>query len=175
MSQGGLVALRFALRYPQRTAGLVLIDTQSGTEDPEKALQYDLMHDVWVNSGPNEQLLEMVAAIIIGNHRPESARWVAKWKAMDPALLTQIYRTLMDRDDITERIGDIQAPALVIHGVDDVATDIALAEALCRRLRNCHGLVRVEGAGHASNLTHPDPVNREVARFLVEISERQPA
>ena len=58
------------------TAGLVLIDTQAGTEDPEKALQYDLMHEVWVGSGPNDQLLAMVAAIIIGNQRPESAEWI---------------------------------------------------------------------------------------------------
>ena len=39
MSQGGFISLRFALRYPDRTAGLVLIDTQSGLEDPDKTQQ----------------------------------------------------------------------------------------------------------------------------------------
>ena len=175
MSQGGFIALRFALRHPDRTAGLVLIDTQSGTEDPEKSLQYDLMHDVWVSSGPNDQLVGMVAAIIIGNERPESAPYVAKWKEREPAALTQIYRTLMDRDDITDRLDKIDAPALVIHGDQDVAIDMALAEALCRRLKACRGLVRVEGAGHASNYTHPQPVNRAIEEFLVKIGERQPA
>ena len=175
MSQGGFIALRFALLYPERTAGLVLIDTQAGTEDPEKALQYDLMEDVWVSSGPNEQLVGMVAAIIIGNERPESAPYVAKWKAMDPAGLTRIYRTLMDRDDVTDRLGEIEAPALVIHGMEDVAIDMALAETLCRRLKGCRGLVRVEGAGHASNLTHAEPVNHAIAEFLVSISHPQPA
>src|SRR5690349_12011208 len=80
MSQGGFVSLRFALRYPERTAGLVLIDTPSGPEDPDKVQQYDVMHDVWTGSGPSEQLREMVAAIIVGNKRPESAEWIAKWK-----------------------------------------------------------------------------------------------
>ena len=171
MSQGGFVGLRFALNHPARTAGLVLIDTQAGTEDPDKALQYDLMHDVWVASGPGDQLVEMAAAIIIGNNRPESASWAAKWQAREPAALTQIYRTLMDRDDITERLGEITAPALVIHGTEDVAIDIALAEALCRRLQGCRGLVPVEGAGHASNLTHPEPVNQAIERFLVGIAQ----
>jgi 3-oxoadipate enol-lactonase len=166
MSQGGFVSLRFALAYPERTAGLVLIDTQSGQEDPDKAQQYDVMHDVWTGSGPADQLLEMVAAIIVGNRRPESAEWIAKWKAMDPSNLTSIYHTLMDRDDVTERLAEIRAPAVVIHGTEDVAIDISLAEQLCDHLAGCRGLVRVEGAGHSSNVTHPEPVNRAIVDFL---------
>ena len=30
-------------------------------------------------------------------------------------------------------------------------------------------MLRVEGAGHASNLTHPEPVNRAIAGFLDSI------
>lgn len=169
MSQGGFISLRFALRYPNRAAGLVLIDTQAGKEDPEKSLQYDLMHEVWVGSGPNDQLLEMVAAIIVGNDRPESASWIAKWKARDPATLTQIYRTLMDRDDVTDRLGEIRAPAIVIHGGDDVAIDISMAEKLCAGLGGCRGVARIGGAGHSANLTHPEPVNRAIEDFLASL------
>ena len=172
MSQGGLISLRFALKNPERIAGLILIDTQSGTEDPEKSLQYDLMHEVWINSGPSDQMMEMVAAIIVGNQRPESAAYIAKWKARDPGSLTQIYRTLMDRDDITDRVAQITAPAIVIHGSDDVAIDFALAEDLCRRLSGCEGVVRVEGAGHSSNLTHPEPVNQAIETFLSRIETK---
>ena len=169
MSQGGFISLRFALRYPDRAAGLVLIDTQSGQEDPDKVQQYDAMHDVWTGSGPSDQLLEMVAAIIIGNRRPESADWIAKWRKLDPANLTYIYRTLMDRDDITGRLGEIRAPAVVIHGTDDVAIDISLAEQLCGNLSACRGLIRIEGAGHSSNITHPEPVNKAIEEFLASI------
>ncbi len=166
MSQGGFIALRFALAQPGQTAGLVLIDTQAGVEDPDKAEQYDLMHDVWTTSGPSEQLSEMVAAIIIGNARPESAAWIAKWREREPASLTQIYRTLMDRDDITARVAEITAPALVIHGSEDVAIDPALAHALAGKLPGAGSPVLVGGAGHASNLTHPEPVNRAIEAFL---------
>lgn len=169
MSQGGFVALRFALRYPDRTAGLVLIDTQSGLEDPDNVPQYNAMHDVWTSSGASDQLLEMVAAIIVGNKRPESAEWIAKWKGLDPSRLTPIYRTLMDRDDITSRLGEIRTPALVIHGTEDVAIDISLAEKLCASLSGCRGVVRIEGAGHSSNITHPEPVNRAIEEFLASL------
>jgi pimeloyl-ACP methyl ester carboxylesterase len=124
------------------------------------------MHEVWVGSGPNDQLVEMTAAIIIGNHRPESASYVAKWKARDPEELTAIYRTLVDRDDVTDRLGEIEAPAIVIHGEEDVAIDPVLGEQLCERLPACRGVVKVPGAGHASNLTHPEPVNRAIEAFL---------
>ena len=169
MSQGGFISLRFALRYPDRTAGLVLIDTQSGQEDPDKVQQYDVMHDVWTGSGPSDQLLEMVAAIIVGNKRPESAGWIEKWRNLDPATLTYIYRPLMDRDDVTGRLGEIRVPALVIHGTDDVAIDMSRAEQLCANLSGCRGLVRVEGAGHSSNITHPEPVNKAIEEFLASL------
>ena len=170
MSQGGFVALRFALRYPDRVLGLLLIDTQSGQEDPEKAGQYDLMHEVWVGSGPSDQLLSMVAAIIIGNNTPESPAWIDRWRAREPRGLTQIYRTLMYRDDVTDRMAEITAPALVIHGAEDVAIDMSLAKRLCQNLSGCRGVVKIEGAGHASNLTHPEPVNRAIEDFLGSLS-----
>lgn len=169
MSQGGFIALRFALAHPERTAGLVLIDTQSGKEDPDKTEQYDLMHEVWVGSGPSDQLLETVAAIVIGNRQPESAGWIAKWRLREPKSLTRMYRTLIDRDDVTGRLGEIQAPAIVIHGTEDAAIDLSLGEQLCGKLPGCRGVFRVQGAGHASNVTHPAPVNRAISDFLLTL------
>ena len=166
MSAGGFISLRFALRYPDRTAGLVLIDTQAGQEVPEKAEQYEVMHEVWVTSGAGDQLAAMVAAIIVGNNRPESAAWIAKWKARDPKTMTQIFRNLADRDDITPRLGEIHAPALVIHGIDDVAIDMSLAETLCAGLSGCKGVVKIEGGSHSSNITNPEAVNKAIEEFI---------
>jgi len=170
MSQGGFVALRFALRYPERTAGLVLIDTRSGPEDADKVAEYDVMHEVWVTDGPSDQLAEMVAAIVIGGNSPQSAEWITKWKERPHESLTQIYRTLMDRDDITSRLAEIQAPALVIHGDADAAIDLRHAEALCWALSGCSKVVVIPGAGHSSNLTHPDPANRAIDEFLARLA-----
>ena len=81
MSQGGFLSMRFALRYPERVVGLVLLDTESGLEDPEKLPQYEMMTDVWATEGPSDMIADTVAAIIIGPGRPESPAWMAKWKA----------------------------------------------------------------------------------------------
>src|SRR5712691_2790300 len=73
MSQGGFIALRFALKYPERVSALVLLGTQAGTEDPEKVATYQVMLDVWEAEGLNDQLAETIASIILGNQWPGSA------------------------------------------------------------------------------------------------------
>ena len=43
MSQGGFLSMRAALLAPERVRALVLIDTQSGAEDPERLPAYRQM------------------------------------------------------------------------------------------------------------------------------------
>jgi pimeloyl-ACP methyl ester carboxylesterase len=40
------------------------------------------------------------------------------------------------------------------------------AEVLRDGLANCEGVVVVQGAAHASNLSHPDQVNEPLRQFL---------
>ena len=144
---------------------LILLDTQSGTEPDEVRGQYEGMLEMWATVGPVDDLANTVAAIIISEPE-ESARWVVKWQARDNALIRPAARCLMDRDDITDRLGEITCPAVVVHGTADVAIPFADAEALAAGLRDCRGLVAVEGGGHAANLTHPEPVNAALLDFL---------
>src|SRR5437588_2885813 len=78
MSQGGFLSMRAALLAPQRVRALVLIDTQSGTEDPERLPAYQQMQQTWLQAGPVDELTEAIANLIIGE--PElNAAWIAKW------------------------------------------------------------------------------------------------
>jgi 3-oxoadipate enol-lactonase len=166
MSQGGFVAMRFALKYPERVAGLIFIGTQAGVEDPEKVATYEVMLDVWESEGLNEQLARTIAAIVIGNEWRGSDEWIAKWYQKPRSLLRQAFQTLVSRDDIHHRLGEISAPALVIHGTADAAIDIDKAQRLCSELANCRQMVAIEGGGHASNLTHPKLVNLAIQQFV---------
>jgi len=74
------------------------------------------------------------------------------------------------RDDLTGRLGEIEAPALVIHGEQDLAIEAWRAQALVDGLPGARPMVRVAGAGHAASLTHPAPVNEAIGRFLEELS-----
>jgi pimeloyl-ACP methyl ester carboxylesterase len=166
MSQGGFIALRFALRYPERVSALVLMGTQAGTEDPDKAATYEAMLDVWETDGLNDQLAETIAAIILGNDWPGRHVWIAKWRRWTRSLLRPAFQTLVGREDIHDRLGEIEAPALIIHGRADAAIDCELARRLSAGLGNCRKLVAIDGGGHACNLTHPEPVNEALEHFL---------
>jgi 3-oxoadipate enol-lactonase len=165
MSQGGFLSLRAALLAPERVRALVLIDSQAGVEDPERLPAYRQMQEIWLNQGPNDDLVGAIAHLIIGDQEL-SEPWIAKWKALAPASMQAPADCLFDRDDITDRLGEISCPAIVFHGTADISIEMPLAEALCSGLPGCVGLVRVEGGTHASNLTHPDQVNGPLLDFL---------
>jgi pimeloyl-ACP methyl ester carboxylesterase len=168
MSQGGFISLRFALLHPDRVAGLVLIDSQAGLELEEKRGEYDIMRSVWDEDGPSELMGGMVAAIILGRYDGSPA-WVARWLARYPKGLGHIYSTLMDRDDITDRLGEIAAPALVLHGDEDVAIPMERAEVMAAGLPGAKGVTVVPRGSHASNLTNPEAVNRAIEEFLADL------
>jgi 3-oxoadipate enol-lactonase len=172
MSQGGMLSLRFALRYPGRAIALVLMDTQAGKEDPDKAHTYGLMLEVWESEGLHDPMAETIAAIIFGSDWPGRTPWIEKWRKRRREQLRQMFNPLVDREDLHGRLGEILAPALVIHGTADNAIDMELAERLCTGLANCRGVVKIEGAGHSANLSDPEPVNRALLAFLSEVTMR---
>lgn len=164
MSQGGFVSLRVALSTPDRVRGLILIDTQAGQEDAEVIPLYQGMIDDWVANGPSDELAATIAGLIVGEPAL-SASYIAKWKARPKEGLGQPGTTLMTRDTVEDRLGEITAPALIIHGTADAAISMDKAERLAAGLPNAE-LVVVDGGTHAANLTHPDVVNEAIARFL---------
>jgi pimeloyl-ACP methyl ester carboxylesterase len=165
MSQGGFISMRAALRSPDRVRGLGLIDTNAGVELDESRPAYEAMNSEWVTNGPSDALTATVAGIIMSPGYDHS-RWVAKWQATPPENLNEPFRTLMDRDDIWDQVPQITAPAVVFHGEADASISMDTAERLAKELPNCEGLVRIAGAGHASNLSHPDEVNGPLGDFL---------
>lgn len=165
MSQGGFLSLRAALLAPDRVRALVLIDTQAGTEDPARLPAYRQMQQTWLELGPVDELAQTIANLIIGDP-VLNERWIAKWRALPRESMQAPGDCLFERDDITERLGEISCPALVIHGTADASIEMERAEALCRGLSGCDGVVRIEGAPHAANLTHPAEANAALLEFL---------
>jgi pimeloyl-ACP methyl ester carboxylesterase len=165
MSQGGFVSLRVALCAPERVRGLILLDTQAGPEDPEVVPLYQAMLEEWVTTGPSQSIAEAVSGLILGDPGL-SAEWVPRWWARPHESLEMPGRTLLFRDDITDRLSEIDAPALVVHGTADVSITMDKAETLAAGLSHCEGVVAIEGGTHSANLNRPEPVNAVVQAFV---------
>lgn len=164
MSQGGFLSLRAALLAPERVRALILLDTQAGAEHPDKIVLYQGMADMWLAVGAQPDLADLVATIIIGDP-VENPKWIAKWAAQPNDYIVEPVRCLLGREDISGRLSEIGCPALVVHGTEDTAIEMALAEALAAGLAGSTGVVQV-GGSHAANLVNPGPVNAAIREFL---------
>ena len=144
---------------------LVLIDTQALLEDPEQMPHHEALLKAWMEHGLSDDMATMVEHIILGQGWGGAAQWRHKWKQATPVNLGQSFATLALRDDISPRLAEIRMPALVIHGSKDEAIAPERARAMFKGLPQARW-VDVVGAGHASNLTHPEPVNAAMEEFL---------
>ena len=165
MSQGGFLSMRAALLAPGRVRALVLIDTQSGTEDPERLPVYRQMQETWLSAGPVDELAQAIAGLIIGDP-VVSETWIAKWHKLPREAMKAPGDCLFERDDLTDRVAEITCPAIIFHGTADMSIEVAKAQELSERLPGSTGVVLIEGGPHASNLTHPDQVNGPLLAFL---------
>jgi len=168
MSQGGFLSLRAALTHPEIVKALILIDTESGVEDPARMAGYMQLVDAWLADGLSDATADFIEATILGQGWEGADPWKDKWRRFAPHNVRGCMDCLAGRDDVTARLGEIKVPALVIHGDADAAIALSLAETLARDLPDAE-LVIVPGAGHAANLTHPDLVNAAIERFLARL------
>jgi 3-oxoadipate enol-lactonase len=165
MSQGGFVTLRIALRYPDRVKAIVLMSTQAGVDNAETIAGYRQMLGTWRELGPITPLRETLAGLILGG-RETWEPWFSDWATLPKDALVNPTLALLERDDVVDRLGEITAPAIIFHGLADVAIGVQHARLMQQKLPNCKGLVEVEGAAHAPNLTHSEVVNGPLIEFL---------
>jgi len=168
MSQGGFLSLRCALTHPDIVRALILIDTQAGCEDPIALAGHLQLTQQWQAHGLTSEIADAVEHVILGENWPGAGAWRSKWAKAKPVNLAQCMQTLANRDDITEAICGINVPTLVIHGDADMAIPLEKAQILIDEMPDAE-LVVIEGAGHAANLTHPEPVNAAIERFLGQL------
>lgn len=167
MSQGGFLSLRAALAHPDRVRAVVLIDSAADTDDEETLDGYRGMLHVFGNGTDEERagVFQIVAGLILGDEQL-AEEWIPKWQAIDPGQLTLAGGALLNRDDISDRVGEIRCPVLSIHGTADQAISLERALALAAALPDHRGVIEVDGAAHAPNMTHPDVVNPALRTFL---------
>jgi len=166
-SMGGFTILRLALMQPARVKGLILIDTQAHSEDPDKLAQYEAFLTVALEQ-VSEDLVNVLMMVYFSQtyaSKPESDVWRKKLLAVDVPGAHAMIRAVFDRDDVHGRLGEITCPAVVIHGEEDVAIEIERGRELARDLPDAT-FVPIANAGHASPWEEPEPVTNAIKDFL---------
>lgn len=167
-SQGGFVAMCAALLAPERVAGLILIDTTPHGQDGASLGGLQALGDAWVKDGPTPELCATLGPTVMGDADLEP--WIAKWKAQKRDDFANAFRAVLERDDLSGRVGEITAPTLVVHGSEDSGISVQEAREWSSLLPDARALVVIEGAPHLPTATHPDEVTEAMRRFLAGVS-----
>ncbi|MFI2478585.1 alpha/beta fold hydrolase [Nocardia xishanensis] len=167
MSQGGFVVSRAAVRAPELVAGLVIVSSTARAYSDEQRAEVNQLIDAW-SAGMDDALADVLESVIIGAPSQANEVWKERWKRWDAAQLRNAFVAVADREDFTDRLPEITAPTLIIHGDQDNAFNLD-EEARPHADGLPHGrLTVIDGAGHGVNMTHPARVNVELDAFLAE-------
>lgn len=172
-SVGGMIALDFAIRHPERVETLILCDTAA------KIGTADYWHER-ITAVRSQGIAPLAEAIL--------SRWFSPaFAAQQPAAYRGYYNMLTRtpqegyaatceaiRDaDLRDQVGQIQGQALVLCGAEDGATPPELVRGLAEGL----GRVGTRGrfaliaqAGHIPSIEQPATMAALIHTFLEEIS-----
>ena len=176
LSQGGMAFMRLAMERPDAVAALVLMDTSAAAVEPAALPEHEQLADGLLHGddATRSALMDTLQTIM----------YSAAWRAREPERLAQekvqmlgydrhgqylAGRAVADRDDVTERLGEIRAPTLVLCGTEDVATPPEHSRVLAERIAGAE-LVWIDGAGHHSAVEEAEAVTRALEAFLARVA-----
>jgi pimeloyl-ACP methyl ester carboxylesterase len=174
MSMGGFMAIPLALRHPERLDGLVLISSMAAAySTAERAEIEEKLSELLPHETVTESFAEWERDLVIGattqRESPQLVRhWMDRWKTRRAEAVAAEFRSWTHKPDMTPRLGEIELPALVIHGTEDAVLPIERGRALAAALPNAR-FVAIERAGHTTTVEAPDAVSAAMREFLDEL------
>lgn len=153
VSMGGMVAQQLALRHPDRVRTLVIGCSYAGGEGsaltpPENGQR---LAEAWL-SGDRERALRVGWDINVSGPFAERPGEYERWREMALALRVPLAIIMLQIQaigghDVSERLGEVSVPTLVVHGTEDRMLPPANSRVIAERIPGAR-LVELEGVGH---------------------------
>ncbi len=171
LSMGGMIGQTLALRAPEVLASLILADTSSRIPPEARPLW-----DERIRTAETQGMAPLV--------EPTIERWFTKpFRERRPDVVDRVRAMIRRTDprgyagcchaikalDLTDRIGAITRPTLVIVGEEDPGTPVAASRVIHERIKGS-ALEIIPAAAHLSNLEQPEAFTGAVSRFLAQLS-----
>jgi len=176
LSLGGLIAQEFALSYPDRVHGLILVGTYPGGPEYLEATAQMWRERLNVAGLTLEQICRQAlewgtTAAFQENHPDEVERFIrlrVELPASGHGFQGQFRAGAAF--DARDRLPQLRCPTLILHGTEDRVVPPRFAEQLARLIPGSR-LEWIQGTGHLPFLEAPAVFNEAVLRFLAHVEK----
>lgn len=163
LSKGSRAGLGFAVRYPERVSGMVIVNAFLHLEPEDRAQRLALYDLLLEQDGPRlwaDRLLHLMGV----EHHPAIVRGFRRSLArIEPEHIRRIFREQIDWDQRPD-LSRVGCPVLVVRGERDGFIPAYCVDETLAGLAD--GALAVLATGHLPYLERPDAFNRTVSEFL---------
>jgi 3-oxoadipate enol-lactonase len=168
LSNGGMIAQHFTIRYPERVGGLVLVDTSSYIDT-----LLELIIRAWIKAtgiGGSEFRFDVSLPFLFAESyikKNLEAILVMREnniKNNPPKPIINLGKGCLTHD-VNNRLSEIKAPTLIIVGEEDILIPLKYSKILNEKIQGSK-LVIIKECGHVPPIEKPDEFNRILLDFL---------
>lgn len=170
-SMGGDVALKLALRVPERIERMVLMGSSACAEPAEQKAQFEQMAEPLAAYGLVPDLADVVVTILLGASTlsdPDKKPLVDDVRNQLlklPPNFIHAARGVIERESVVDLLPEITTPTLIVSGTEDPARPPAWSDEMFDGIPDCQ-LWRIKRVGHSPILEAPALVSERVIDFL---------
>lgn len=166
VSIGGYTTMAFAELFPERLAGIGLLDTRADADDMEMREYRLRMAEAMTANEPTNRflapLLDNVISPVTKHEREDVFERLAESFEQAPAAgIAWAQRAMAARPDRLGILRRLRVPALVLRGEDDTVSSAEQAATMAEALGT--DVVAVPEAGHLAVVENPEPVARALS------------
>jgi pimeloyl-ACP methyl ester carboxylesterase len=162
MSQGASVAIAYMKRQPDKVSHLVLNGGYargrrrrgSAKDKAESEALVNMIRHGWATENP--AFRQTVTTLFMPGASPEEVNWFnAFQKACGPGENMARFREMFDEMDVSDSLGDIKAPTLIIHSDEDAIAPCSEGKYIAARIPGAQ-FVQLKSKNHMLFGNEPD-------------------
>ncbi len=184
-SYGGMLAMEYAIKYPEHLSGMFLRGTAASNELQKYALKnamdsglpginQDMLFNLFYGRMSSDEDLKnhfaRIYPLYSKKYTPEKARKLFERKRFRYLTHNAFFSREFPNYDIRHRLKDIQVNTLIMAGRDDWITPISFAQELADGIPLAR-LEIFENAGHSINADMPEKFREVVRKFIQSSAE----
>lgn len=172
-SQGGMVFMRLAFKYPELVSKLILIGTSARAEFKDKIPFWQDMVITFRNGNVIDfnNRMKLIQENIISNHfikhfPLDKAEELAIMQSQNPfAMALATEAAVLNRTNVSALLTNILCPTLILCGQDDTATPLEVSTEIKENIKYSEMFI-IPNAAHHIPLENPKELNRLIINFL---------